>query len=99
MTFNSDFADEFTYNKKDYIKHNKKYKYNVNKTSIEILKDNNQFNKQKGKYISIDFDNMYDEKQRKVISNALIDALNELFTLKDDDKIIVTYFEILEIFS
>ena len=89
MTFNSDFADEFTYNKKDYIKHNKKYKYNVNKTSIEILKDNNQFNKQKGKYISIDFDNMYDEKQRKVISNALIDALNELFTLKDDDKILI----------
>ena len=89
MNYHSDFADEIKLNKKEYKKQSKKYKKDVLATSIEILESNNQFNKQKGKYVSIDFKEMFDENQRKEISLALIDSLNKLYKIKDEDKVLI----------
>ena len=89
MNLRTDFADELNIkNNKEYKKSSKTYK-NVKLTTIEILKQKNQFNKDKGKYISIDFNDLYDNKERENISKLLIDALNSLYVLKDTSKVLI----------
>lgn len=89
MNFKSDFADEILdVNKKDYKKKIKEFN-GIKMTSIEILKDKNSFNKEKGKYISIDFKNMYDEKTRVNVSEFLVKSLHELYKIHKDDKILI----------
>lgn len=89
MNYKSDFADEFTYKKDEYKKVNKKYKHDVNYTCIDIKKDNNQFNKGKGRYISIDFKSLLDDKIQLIVSEVLIEALNKFYKIKKDDKILI----------
>lgn len=82
-----DFADEITLNKNEYKKKVKKVGKELTLTQIEILKDKNKFNKEKGKYISLDFNNMYDNKDK--ISDLLIEALKEFYKIKKDDKVLI----------
>ena len=89
MNARTDFADEIkNNNNKEYKKSSKNYK-GINFTTIQILKENNQFKKAKGKYISIEFKDIYDNVNRKNISNLLIEALKKLYTLKDDSKVLI----------
>lgn len=89
MTSHSDFADELIKkSSKGFKKEERKYK-SIKITTIDILSDNNEFNKGKGKYISLSFDNLYDDKIRKDISNSVINALKSLYKIKDDDKVLI----------
>ena len=55
MNVRTDFADELLVKKsKEYTKKVSNYRC-VKKTNIEILTDDNSFNKEKGKYISLEF--------------------------------------------
>lgn len=88
MVFYSDMADELVLSKKHYKKEEKKLK-NVKMTTIDILKDQNKFNKEKGKYISIDFDEMYDKDNKEKISSLLIESLKNLYKIKRNDKVLI----------
>lgn len=89
MTSRSDFADELIKkSSKGFKKYEKTYK-NVKVTTIDILNDKNEFNKEKGKYISLSFDNLYDDKIRKNISDAIINSLKSLYKIKDNDKVLI----------
>lgn len=88
MTYHSDIADELILNKKHYKKEEKQLK-DVKMTTINILKDQNKFNKEKGKYISIDFNNMYDDTIKDEISSLLIEALKTLYKIKSNDKVLI----------
>ena len=89
MTSHSDFADELIKkSSKGFKKEEKTYK-SIKITTIDILSDNNEFNKEKGKYISLSFDNLYDDKIRNDISNSVINSLKSLYKIKDDDKVLI----------
>lgn len=89
MNLRTDFADEIIKKKsKEYDKSSKSYK-GVKLTTINVLKDKNQFNKQKGKYISIEFKDLCDENTRNSISKLLIDALHSLHKIKKTDKVLI----------
>lgn len=89
MNTRTDFADEIIKkSNKDYKRVSKKYK-NMNMTIIDILNDNNMFNKEKGKYISIDFENLYDEIIRKKVSDLLVESLHNLYKIKKNDKVLI----------
>ena len=89
MNIRTDFADEILIKKnKEYKKNINNYKY-VKQTNIEILKDNNSFNKEKGKYVSLDFNNLYDDEVRKEISEVLIESLSNLYKVNENDKILI----------
>ena len=81
MNIKSDFADEFTYKKNEYKKTEKMFENNVIYTCIDIIKDKNQFNKGKGRYISIDFKNILDEESKSSICKALIHSLNKIYKI------------------
>ena len=42
-----------------------------------------------GKYVSIDFNNLYDENDRVNISNMLITSLKELYKIKQSSKVLI----------
>lgn len=89
MNVRTDFADELLVKKsKEYTKKVNNYRY-VKKTNIEILTDDNSFNKEKGKYISLDFSNLYDDNVRKEISDVLIESLANLYQVTENDKILI----------
>ena len=89
MNVRTDFADELLVKKsKEYTKKVINYRY-VKKTNIEILTDDNSFNKEKGKYISLDFNNLYDDNVRKEISDVLIESLSNLYQVTEHDKILI----------
>ena len=89
MNIRTDFADEIILkNTKEYTKKVENYKY-VKKTNIQILKDSNTFNKAKGEYISLDFDNLYDDDIRKEVSTSLIVALSDLYNIQEQDKVLI----------
>ncbi|MDY2888521.1 MAG: GPR endopeptidase [Candidatus Caccosoma sp.] len=89
MTSHSDFADELVKSSnKSYKKQDKDFK-SIKISIVDILKEKNEFNKEKGKYISLSFDNLYDDKIRKDISEALISSLKELYKLKNNDKVLI----------
>ena len=89
MNFRTDLADELI-NKKsnEYTKESKTYKH-VKQTTIKILKDNNSFNKDKGTYISIDFNNLYDNEDRINISHVLVDSLKKLYKITKKSKVLI----------
>lgn len=89
MNFRTDLADELI-NKKtnEYTKESKTYKH-VKQTTIKILKDNNSFNKDKGTYISIDFNNLYDNEDRINISHVLVDSLKKLYKITKRSKVLI----------
>lgn len=85
----SDFADEIVLKKsKDIKKITKKFS-DMKMTIIDILNDNNIYNKDKGRYISIDFDNLVDEPIRKKISSLLVESLRALYRIKKKDKVLI----------
>lgn len=90
----TDLADEVITGSNDtseYSVVNKKY-HDVNISYITIHTDKNSFNKQKGDYVSIEFNNLEDQKNRDIVKDALVDNLHKLiskFSLKDDSKILV----------
>lgn len=89
MNSRTDFADEMIQKKgKDYNKIVKNYK-NMKMTIIDILNDNNQYGKEKGKYISIDFKDLYDQYSRQKIENLLIESLKILYQIKESDKVLI----------
>lgn len=89
MNYNSDFADEFSYQKDEYKKVIKQYKNDVSYTCIDIIKDKNQFNKGKGRYISIDFKSLLEEESQMTISEVLIESLKDFYKIKKDDKVLI----------
>ncbi len=87
----TDFADEtlslFKSND-DYKIKQKKYE-KVTLTHVEILKKNRYINKDVGNYISIDFDNLNDNKDRINVSKVLLKALHSMYKISDDDRILI----------
>jgi len=80
----SDLADEIVTSSKDtseYSVVNKQYK-DVNISYITIHKDKNSFNKKKGDYISIEFNNVEDHKNREVVKDVLVDNLKQVINSK-----------------
>lgn len=90
----SDLADEVITTSKDtseYSVVNKNYK-GVNISYITIHKDENSFNKKKGDYISIEFDNVEDNKNREIVKEVLVDNLKKIidkYSLKSQAKILI----------
>jgi len=90
----SDLADEIVTSSNDtseYSVVNKKYK-DVNISYITIHKDNNSFNKKKGDYVSIEFNNLEDHNNKEVVKEVLVDNLKKIiskYSLKDDAKVLV----------
>lgn len=90
----TDLADEVITGSNDtneYSVVNKKY-HDVNISYITIHTDQNSFNKQKGDYVSIEFNNLEDQKNRDIVKDALVDNLHKLiskFSLKNDSKVLV----------
>lgn len=89
MNSRSDFADEIVKKTtKDIKKTVKKYK-NMKLTTIDILNDNNPYNKEKGRYISLDFNSLVDDYLRKDITSLLVSSLKSLYELQENDKILI----------
>lgn len=90
MKTRTDFADEWIDKQKDndYTMNIKKHKY-TKITTVEILKDQNRFSKEKGTYVSIDFKTLQDEHIRKKISDDLIDTLHTLRPIHKKDKVLI----------
>ena len=90
----SDLADEIVTSSndtKEYSVINKKY-HDVNISYITIHNDKNSFNKKKGDYISIEFNNIEDHKNKEIVKDVLTDNLKQLickYSLKKDAKILV----------
>lgn len=77
----SDLADEIITGSNDteeYSIINKKYK-DINISYITIHKENNSLNKKKGDYISIEFDDIEDQKNREDVIDVLVDNLKQMF--------------------
>ena len=90
----SDLADEIVTNSSDseeYSLVNKNYK-DVNISYITIHKDHNSFNKKKGDYVSIEFQNIEDQKNRDIVKDVLVDNLKIMynkFSLNEQSRILV----------
>ena len=90
----TDLADEIVTSSNDtseYSVTNKKYK-DVAISYITIHKDENSFGKQKGDYVSIEFNNIEDHINKEDIKDVLVDNLKIMlkkFNLKDDSKVLV----------
>ncbi len=90
----SDLADEIVTSSNDtseYSVVNKEYK-GIKISYITIHKEDNSFNKKKGDYVSIEFDNIEDQKGRYDVIDVLVDNLKEMFLkykLNSDSKILV----------
>lgn len=90
----SDLADEIVTSSNDtseYSVINKKY-HDVNISYITIHRDNNSFNKKKGDYVSIEFGDLEDHKNRKTVKDVLVDNLKQMirkFSLKNDAKVLI----------
>lgn len=89
MNLRTDFADELLIKKNNEYKKKTTNKKNYKITTINILKEKNSFNKEKGTYISLDFSFLYDDDIRKDISEGLIESLKQLYEIKDNDKILI----------
>lgn len=90
----SDLADEIVTSSNDtseYSVVNKKY-HDVNISYITIHKDDNSFNKKKGDYVSIEFNNLEDHKNREFVKEVLVDNLKKMISkyyLESDAKVLV----------
>lgn len=75
-SFRSDLADELIeqINKQDYKIENRKYN-DIYISKVSILKENNSFSKKIGDYISINFNDLEDQKNRDAIKEVLADSL------------------------
>ena len=89
MNYRTDFADEIV--KKQGKTHKKRVinKDNIKMTIIDILTDENEFNKEKGKYISLEFQSLDDEIERRNISYLLIEALKKVYKIQSKDKVLI----------
>lgn len=92
-SFRSDLADELIeeINKEDYNVENRRYK-DIYISKVNILKDNNSLNKKVGEYISINFNDVEDQKNRDAIKEVLTDSLEnmiEKYHIKKNDRILV----------
>lgn len=79
----SDFADEWFRKIEDavYLKKKIEEDHGIKMQWIKILDDKNEFNKQKGDYITLEFSVMNDSEERNMISSKLKEIL-ELLTEK-----------------
>lgn len=90
----SDLADEIILNSNstdEYNVVNKRYK-DVSISYITIHDDENSFNKKKGDYVSIEFNNAEDYKNRSIIKEVLVDNLKIMlkkYNLNSSSKILV----------
>ena len=90
----SDLADEIVTSSndtKEYSVVNKVYK-DVNISYITIHNDSNSFNKKKGDYVSIEFQNVEDQKNRDIVKDVLVNNLKIMFgkfSLNDESKVLV----------
>lgn len=76
----TDFCDEMLVNKHsdDTLHYTKKVCDSYIVTSISILKEENILQKDIGEYITIDFENIYDLKNRKAISACVCNCLKQI---------------------
>ena len=90
----SDLADEIVTGSNDTAEYsvvNKKYK-DVNISYITIHKNDNSFNKKKGDYVSIEFNNVEDQSNKNIVKDVVVDNLKTMikkFSLSSDGKILV----------
>ena len=92
-SFRSDIADELIeeINKEDYKVENRKYK-DIYINKVSILKDNNSLSKKVGKYISINFKDVEDQKNRDAIKEVLADSLSKMienYKISSNGKVLV----------
>ncbi len=89
MNSRTDFADEMVNSKnKDFKKITKKYR-DMKMTVVDILNDDNPYQKQKGRYISLDFNALVDDGIRKNIAKLLVESLQILYKIKKKDKVLI----------
>lgn len=90
----TDLADEIVISSNDtseYSVTNKKYK-DISISYITIHNDNNSFNKKKGDYVSVQFNNVEDQHNRDDIKDVLVDNLKIMlkkYRLRKDAKVLV----------
>lgn len=90
MNTHTDFADELLdKNSKDEYKLISKKSKNITMNIIDILKEKNSFSKEKGRYISVEFNNLLDDSTREKVSKVLIEAFNSLYKIKSNDKVLI----------
>ena len=90
-SFRSDFADELLdtiIENEDYILKKKSFK-DVTLTHVKILKESKKLNKKAGNYLSVDFQNIYEETSRHHISDVLTKALSQIHKIKKNEKILI----------
>lgn len=90
MNTRTDFADEMIQEKEneEYTMDVKNHKY-AKITTVQILKENNRFLKEKGTYISIDFKTLQDDHIRKKVSESLVETLHQLRPVKKKEKVLI----------
>ncbi len=86
----TDLADEIVNSSKndEYSVVNKKYE-DVSISYITIHKDSNSFNKKKGDYVSIEFNNVEDRKNKDIVKEVLVDNLKEMLKKYSFEKVLV----------
>ena len=90
----TDLVDEIVSSSNDtneYSVINKKY-HDVNISYVTIHNDNNSFGKKKGDYVSIEFNNIEDQKNRDIVKDVVVDNLKIIlkkFKLENDSKVLV----------
>ncbi|MCI5745789.1 MAG: GPR endopeptidase [Erysipelotrichaceae bacterium] len=89
MNYRTDFADEIVLKQnKDIKKITKNYSH-IKMTMIDILKEDNIYNKEKGRYISLDFKYLFDKTIRDEIKKVLVESLNTIYKIKKKDKVLI----------
>lgn len=91
--FTSDFADELIeeIKKDEFELETRKYK-DINYSRVKIIKDNNEFNKKIGEYVSIEFLSCEDKKDRENIKDVLKECLIKMiskYNVREFAKVLV----------
>ena len=90
----TDLIDEVVLDTKttnEYVMSSKQYQ-DVFINFVDILNENNQFNKKVGSYVSIEYNNLEDKYNRDTVKEVVTENLKQImskYELTPDDKILV----------
>lgn len=89
--FCTDFADELLdtiIKNEDYVLKRKSFQ-DITLTHVKILRKNNKIHKNVGNYLSVDFQNIYDNQARHAVSDVLLLALKQIYKIQKNEKILI----------
>ena len=90
----TDLIDEVVLDTKttnEYVMSSKQYQ-DVFINFVDILNENNQFNKKVGSYVSIEYNNLEDKYNRDTVKEVVTENLKQImskYELTQDDKVLV----------